>query len=890
MGALGKFGFGAAAAFLTGKKVQLGLGALLHADELNGYVDSNNIDGYTFNPEDGRWYGSTPAPDYGVYDWGEPASDSLQRDLSELKKGIDWANEVERRSPTKPLTIDDFVKAIRDIPDAIHDIFSTYDPPPEYSPTDFSWVIPVNETGIPRIDPQCRNDFNNAQHPPRKDPLTFDLDGDGLETVATSAGILFDHDGDGVKQGTGWVGPDDGFLALDRNGNGTIDNGTELFGDATLLANGLKAADGFAALTQQDTNGDGKVTSADAQWENLRVWRDLNQDGVSQANELFTLNQLGIAAINVAKTLNNQTLANGNQIADLGSFTRIDGSTGAMGDVSTMGDVNLAEDTFYREFTDHIPIAEGVDLLPEMQGSGMVRDLHEAASLSPALKELLTQFSQATTRHEQRALLDQMLDAWADTSGFITSLQQRAEAKFVGYDVVVTYSQFGNLNEGNYAAEASYAGMNWFDVGRIWEQKLHVLEAFNGRYFVDLDSSGTSGGTSSGGGGGGAGGGGGGGSGAAADNSVRIDIRLSEEQVGFLNSSFAALKDSIYATLVMQTRLAPLFDLIDVVINDNAIALDFSRLEQTFATNIAADPINGISDLVDLVLCSKNMLSNTGWDGYGLMEHYIRTVPVSTELQATYKDLGVLVDGQADFSTTGTADSNIIVAGGTSDVIQGNGGNDVVFAGVGNDTVDGGLGDDVLEGGVGNDSLTGGAGNDLYLFGKGDGQDTIASDFDNAATKLNALQFKNGILPSEIVATRTGYDLILSIAGTADKVTVSQFFYRDTTDSAYNPIQKVIFSDGTTWDVAALTAKVFAGTTAADYIVGTIQNDVIHGREGNDSLFGQDGNDVLDGGDGNDNLYAGAAMTRLMVVPGMITSQAALATIYTCSEGVMVRM
>ena len=61
------------------------------------------------------------------------------------------------------------------------------------------------------------------------------LDNDGLDTVGVSASnsILCDHDNDGIQTGTGWVKPDDGFLVFDRNGNGAIDNGTELFGDAT---------------------------------------------------------------------------------------------------------------------------------------------------------------------------------------------------------------------------------------------------------------------------------------------------------------------------------------------------------------------------------------------------------------------------------------------------------------------------------------------------------------------------------------------------------------------------------------------------------------------------------------------------------------------------------
>ena len=105
---------------------------------------------------------------------------------------------------------------------------------------------------------------------------------------------MFDHNKDGIRTATGWVKPDDGLLVLDRNGDGIINNGGELFGDSTLLADGSRAAHGYAALAELDSNGDGKVDAADEQFADLRVWRDLNSDGISTASELFTLEELAL--------------------------------------------------------------------------------------------------------------------------------------------------------------------------------------------------------------------------------------------------------------------------------------------------------------------------------------------------------------------------------------------------------------------------------------------------------------------------------------------------------------------------------------------------------------------------------------------------------------------
>ncbi|SMB25561.1 RTX family calcium-binding cytotoxins and bacteriocins (fragment) [Sterolibacterium denitrificans] len=220
----------------------------------------------------------------------------------------------------------------------------------------------------------------------------------------------------------------------------------------------------------------------------------------------------------------------------------------------------------------------------------------------------------------------------------------------------------------------------------------------------------------------------------------------------------------------------------------------------------------------------------------------------------------------------GTVGNDLIYGGLGNDTLNGAAGNDQLFGGEGADTLDGGDGNDILDGGAGNDSLNGGSGNNTYLFGKGDGQDTVELYYNTTAGRLNVLQFKAGVLPDEVTMARSDADLILRVAGTTDRITVRYFFSSDNPASAYNPVQQVRFDDGTSWDIEAIKARLFAGTDGHDTLRGTVGNDLIYGglgndtlngAAGNDQLFGGEGADTLDGGDGNDILDGGAGNDSL---------------------------
>ena len=213
------------------------------------------------------------------------------------------------------------------------------------------------------------------------DPLVLDLDGDGIETVGAQGrhGALFDHNKDGIRTATGWVSADDGLLVIDRNSDGLINNGSELFGDNTALKDGSNAEHGYAALKELDINSDGLVDAQDEAFQQLRVWRDLNQDGISQEGELFTLESLNIQSLNTAYQDANTRLGNGNSLAQKGSYTLSDGQT------REMGDILLANDTLHSRYIEPVKLTDAQLQAPNLQGIGRLRDLREAAALSPAL-------------------------------------------------------------------------------------------------------------------------------------------------------------------------------------------------------------------------------------------------------------------------------------------------------------------------------------------------------------------------------------------------------------------------------------------------------------------------------------------------------------------------
>lgn len=615
-----------------------------------------------------------------------------------------------------------------------------------------------------------------------RSPIVLDLNKNGIETTEVGNGAFFDHDGDGLRESTGWVAATDGLLVRDLNGDNKITHGGELFGNYTLLKNGEKAKNGFEALAELDENQDGVIDSKDSVFESLRVWQDLDGDGYTDEGELKTLKELGISAIGVDYKNINKTDNQGNQWQETAKVTFEDGST------STATDVWFKVDITQRLESNDIVISDDIALLPNAKGFGKVHDLHEAMMLDPELAVLVKAVIAESDQGIRDSLLDALIYQWTGVaeidpysrdnriSGHVMDARQlEALEVLVGREYLGTYC-WGALDPNphgkassllieeyrkfKYFTEAqilaySHPGLVWdvvdslfFGSGRTpfivnWDKlNSKLVSLFNEgnkgkalEIITILDHLGV----------------------------YSSDYQQQKQTIIGSGSEFGEVLSKLHSVLNVlyigeanwpeqtiiatdETELGKI-DVIQFNADISPAELQLRRKENSL---IAIHKTTGKTFEIGDYFCGKsiNVKAPTEFrfhENYESEIWYLDQIKVMVLQGAEGNDL--LYGYQTDDKFSGSLGNDTLYGYEGNDTLYGNEGddwllggegNDLLLGGEGNDSLRGENGDDTLEGGAGNDTLDGGNGNDLLVAGEGNdelyggnGNDTLIGGLGN---------------------------------------------------------------------------------------------------------------------------------------------------------------
>ena len=678
---------------------------------------------------------------------------------------------------------------------------------------DFSFDLPLL---LKDTINQLFNTIDSAANP--CDPLVFDINGSGvIETVGLEAGVLFDHSGDGIRHGTGWVAPGDAMLVLDVNGNGVIDNGSELFGDNHRIfletAEERAARDGFEALSHYDLNNDKVIDANDAVFTELMLWHDVNQDGISQSEELNSLLDLGIANIQVDNQYFKHTATdhNGNLIDSQASFEWADGRVGRVWSLF------FAANNFRNNFIDRIALTPRTEILPNIDGTGGLRNLREAATENDVLASLIEQFLEVDTPADKQILVDEILWQWHLSSATPTLYQTPWQETDHQYSVVK------NEIAGKLSVVEAFNGsqitrlLEEINVGQYPNSELH-------HYFMPYQ---------------------------AFDSGSR-DQQLQVNTILAINDAYFELHSQVYQLLSHHQRQLSTQSVLDTIsyklVADGSLEANFSQMESQLTERMSVDVNEGMEDLFTIISLHGKTLLSIGWDIGAFLQQMSNSVFSGADLLEFLPEKFLPLFSDSMFEHV-LGDINIVLRDAQTAIVQGGDNADILFGGKDLSRLYGGLGDDILYSGEGNDTLEGGAGNDTYRFAIGWGQDTINS-LNATVEDVDVIEFAHGILPADIVIFKNGNNLVLR-RGVTDRIDVKDYFSDSNTSKK---IAEVRFADGTVWNSDDLTMMVTTGTDKSDFLEGFKTDDVIHGGIGNDFINGADGNDTLFGEDGDDQI------------------------------------
>jgi len=670
------------------------------------------------------------------------------------------------------------------------------------------------------------------------DPLVFDLDGDGLELSAMVTGVspMFDMDGDGFAEHSGWVSPDDGFLALDANGNGNVDDINELFGGA--------GQSGFEALSAYDLNEDGVIDNQDAVYSDLRIWRDIDGDAVTDEGELFTLAELDIASINLTATDNGSQNAS-NVVARTGSFTRGDGSTG------TVGDVEFRVNNYDTTFTGDTSIDPGVAAtMPQLKGHGTLADLQVSITLDGAggslaqtinnvlptlnvvdtdlLTErafaILTAWTQAPPAGQtfgpnpDTPVLINRSDSGVEVIDFAIHVTEEITHQDGSTETVTYWKRAGGTTitdeNGDIIDYPSFEQVMAHQPGGeevSWEivssDELDFMERYFGEDIpIDRAEALT-------------------GSAIAGLGNLLGRTELLVEQLALRLAMQGGLKDYFVGVeySVETDRFSPT--------TDYELIPFFKKIFEASPSDAAGTDawLEAWKPLIDTLLSDYDRPGGNRITEPFLFTNVVaayETIGLPVSLAVAAESLGISQD-VVDYGSgerTGTNDNQIFYMSSGDDVVESK------------------------------------SGSDVFVFGENFGHDVI-NDYEEGSDSFDTIRFAH-LTPDDIIATREDKDLILTVIETGDTVRVTGQFHNLNYSlfggmvGPYQGIEEIVFANGEVWGQGEIAQAVSHPLESDDSLIGTDHMDVLDGGAGDDFLQGGNGFDIyrFDVGYGNDTI------------------------------------
>lgn len=639
------------------------------------------------------------------------------------------------------------------------------------------------------------DDYDKAgkAQPPR-DPLIIDLGETGIELRSLEHGVNFDLDNNGFAEKTAWIGTEDGFLALDRNGNGSIDNGGELFGDQVILKDGSKSESGFEALAELDDNGDGIIDNKDSAFANLRVWIDANHNGKSDSNELKTLNETGIISISLEHSevsiVDEET---GARIAESASVT-----INKNGAVST---VDISEFWF--------PVNSSDTTQDGVVTAGNVPNIIQAVNddESGELLELFYEFSESTDIVMKRYYLKKILYKITDSKN------------------IAINSRGGNIDA----------------------RDLHVIEQFMGRDFEGVGGSNPNSNAASilkdiy----------------TNIENQYYNILNMYCGLGGYLNATYEYEDENGNKNLNLDF-LNYIFDEkaaegenIDYLVYDLGVYL--KSYDKIHGTSCFTEYSNHYSENYAYIVESTK--SGNTYLGTESNDSYNGTSKNDFIFGESGNDN--LHGGNGNDAISGGSGNDTLYGDSGNDILIGDEGNDTLDGGTGNDTLKGGYGDDtyIFAKGYGNDTIIDSDGLNTLRFKGIKPSDILVNGTDEYDATITIKGTNDSLVIKDFRKSEEYRNYDLEIDGVKMHVTDKDSPFRHIYGGNGDDVLKAVVDDSIMHAFGG--DDTVYGSKENDVIYGNEGNDTVYAGNGNDFVYGGAGNDIIDGGEGNDLLYGG---------------------------------